>query len=231
MDFSHPVEALIPGAAGRVLAALARVDAELSVSRLAAVAGVGRTRASVVLSDLAQLGVVSRRQVGPTTLVRLDRANIGGDLVARLGDVRNQAIQKLRDEARAIDPQPICLIVFGSFARGTGRAASDIDLLAVRPPDADVDRWSEGLTKFGAFAENLTGNTVQILDYGVSDLRSRYSSRNHEAGGQFWQSVTEDAITLAGVGLRELARADRGAWGEAAPGKQGGRSGVSGEGT
>ena len=62
MDFSRPVEALIPGAQGRVLGALARVDAELPVSTLAAVAGVGRTRASAVLGKLADLGVVSRRR-------------------------------------------------------------------------------------------------------------------------------------------------------------------------
>jgi hypothetical protein len=54
----------------------------------------------------------------------------------------------------------------------------------------------------------LTGNAVQILDYEISDLRRRYSARSGEAGAQFWQSVTDDAITLAGIGLGELMRAD-----------------------
>lgn len=43
MDFQQPVEAVIPGATGRLLAALARVDTELPISTLATVAGVGRT--------------------------------------------------------------------------------------------------------------------------------------------------------------------------------------------
>jgi hypothetical protein len=45
MDFQRPVETLISGATGRLLATLARVDAELPISTLARVAGVGRTRA------------------------------------------------------------------------------------------------------------------------------------------------------------------------------------------
>lgn len=208
MDFAHPVEALIPGAPGRLLAALARVDTELPVSRLAAVAGVGRTRASVVLSDLARLGVVSRRQVGPTTLVRLNRENIGGELVARLGDVRHQVIERLRELALDIGPQPVSLVVFGSFARGTADASSDIDMLAVRAAYTEVDDWSASLTRFAASAEILTGNTVHILDYDVSDLHRRYSARSEDAGGRFWQAVTQDAIMLAGIGLRELMRAD-----------------------
>ena len=70
MDFSRPAEALIPGAQGRVLGTLARVYAELPVStlsRLAGWAGPGLERAG----QAPDLGVVSRREVGPTVLVRL----------------------------------------------------------------------------------------------------------------------------------------------------------------
>lgn len=218
MDFAHPVETLIPGAPGRLLAALARVDAELPVSRLTAVAGVGRTRASAILSDLARLGVVSRRQVGPTTLVRLERENIGGDLVARLGDARRSVVERLRELARDLDPQPISLVVFGSFARGTADASSDIDLLAVRPATAESDTWPASLTEFSTHIRILTGNAVQILDYEISDLRHRYSARSGEAGAQFWQSVTDDAITLVGIGLGELMRADHDARRQTTPG-------------
>jgi predicted nucleotidyltransferase len=218
MDFAHPVEALIPGAPGRLLAALAKVDAELPVSRLAVIAGVGRTRASVVLGDLARLGVVSRRQVGPTTLVRLDRENVGGEIVACLGGLRQRVIIRLREQARDMEPQPVSLVIFGSFARGTADASSDIDVLAVRPATAEPDSWSASLTRFAESAESLTGNRLQILDYGVSDIRRRYSARSEDAGGRFWQSVSGDAITLVGVGLRELVRADDDTWREETPG-------------
>jgi predicted nucleotidyltransferase len=224
MDVAHPVESLIPGASGRLLAALARVDAELSVSRLAAVAGVGRTRASAVLGELAALGVVSRRQVGPTALVRLNRENMVGGIVAELGDAQHRAAERLRALAEKIEPQPVSLTIYGSFARGTATALSDIDILAVRPADVDEDKWAGSLTSFSLAAEAVTGNKVHILDYGVSDLRDRYPAGREDAGGQFWHSVTDDAITLAGVGIRELVGVERGARGQKAHGKQGRRS-------
>src|SRR6266496_2429165 len=120
MDFTRPLEALIPGATGRLLGALARVQAELPVSTLATVAGVGRTRASAVLKELAELGVISRRQVGPTVLVRLERANAAGQLVARLAGLRIQVIEEMRELARDLDPPPLSLTLFGSLARGVG---------------------------------------------------------------------------------------------------------------
>ena len=207
MDFTRPIEALIPGATGRLLGALARVEAELPVSTLATVAGVGRTRASAVLKELAELGVISRRQVGPTVLVRLERANGAGQLVARLAGLRIQVIEEMRELARDLDPPPLSLTLFGSLARGNADAASDIDILAVRPAGGG-ERWAVSLTEFSSKAQVLAGNQVHILDYDLSDLRRRYAVRDNAAGASFWQSVAEDALTLAGAGLQELMEAE-----------------------
>lgn len=210
MDFSRPVETLIPGAQGRLLGALARVDAELTVSTLAAVAGVGRTRASAILGALADLGVVSRREVGPTVLVRLERGNAAGQVVARLAGLRSQVIEGLRVLAGELDPKPVSLSLFGSLARGNADAASDIDILAVRP-QAGGERWAASLDEFSARARILTGNRIQILDYDLADLRHRYGVRDDAAGGRFWLSVAQDALTLAGADLQEIVGADHAA--------------------
>src|ERR1022692_1787855 len=204
MNLSRPVETLIPGAQGRLLGALARVDAELTVSALAAVAGVGRTRASAVLSALADLGVVSRREVGPTVLVRLERGNAAGQVVARLAGLRSKGIEELRELAGGLDPQPVSLSLFGSLARGNADATSDIDLLAIRPEDGGGESWAASLTEFSSHARILTGNRIQILDYDLSDLRRRYAARDDAPGARFWHSVAEDALTLAGADFREL---------------------------
>ena len=211
MDYSRPVETLIPGAQGRLLGALARVDAELAVSALAAVAGVGRTRASAVLRELADLGIVSRREVGPTVLVRLERGNAVGQLVARLAGLRSQVIEELRALAGGLDPRPVGLFLFGSLARGNADAASDIDILAIHPEDSGGERWAASLTEFSSRARILTGNRVQVLDYDLSDLRRRYAARDDAAGARFWRSVAEDALTLAGADFRELVGADHAA--------------------
>jgi predicted nucleotidyltransferase len=208
MDFSRPVEALIPGAPGRLLGALARVDAELSVSALAAVAGVGRTRASAVLSALADLGVVSRREVGPTVLVRLERGNAAGHIVARLAGLRGHVIEELRELAARLDPQPLSISLFGSLARGDADAASDIDILAIRPEGGGGERWAASLTEFSSQARVLTGNRIQVLDYDLDDLRGRYAAPDDAPGARFWHSIADHALTLAGADFWELVEAD-----------------------
>jgi Nucleotidyltransferase domain len=210
MDFERPVEALIPGASGRLLGALARVEAELPVSTLAAVAGVGRTRASSVLAALSDLGVVSRRQVGPTVLVRLERGNAAGKLVADLANLRDLVVVQLRELAAGIDPAPLSLALFGSFARGEADRASDIDILAVRPSGSGVG-WAASLTDFSSRAQILTGNAVQILDYDLAELKRRFTAREHEAGAQFWHSATEDSVLLTGAELAVLMEDDHAA--------------------
>jgi predicted nucleotidyltransferase len=163
-----------------------------------------------VLKELAELGVISRRQVGPTVLVRLERANAAGQLVARMGGLRIQVIEEIRALARDLDPQPLSLSLFGSLARGDAGAASDVDILAVRPAGGG-ERWAASLTSFSSKTQVLTGNRVQILDYELRDLQQRYAARGDAAGARFWQSVAEDALTLAGADLRELMEAGRAA--------------------
>ena len=130
------MEAVIPGAAGRLLASLARVEAGLPVSTLARIAGVGRTRATGIIGDLSRLGIVDRREVGRTVLVSLDRQNAAGQLVDRLAHLRSQVIAQLRSMAAELDPAPETVLLYGSFARGDADADSDLDVLAVRSPSA-----------------------------------------------------------------------------------------------
>jgi predicted nucleotidyltransferase len=207
MDFMHPVEVLIPGARGRLLGALARVDAELAVSRLAEVAGVGRTRASTVLEELAHLGLVERRRVGQTILVSLARDNAAGQLVACLSGLRRYVISELQQAAGALDPRPESLILFGSLARGSATAVSDIDILAVRPREGSSERWQASLSELESLARRLTGNSVQVLDYDLDDLKTRYSVSEGAAGASFWRSVTQDAVVLAGSSIADLMAA------------------------
>jgi predicted nucleotidyltransferase len=202
------VEAVIPGAAGRLLAALARVEAGLPVSTLARIAGVGRTRASGIIADLSRLGIVDRREVGRTVLVSLDRQNAAGKLVDRLAHLRAEVIAQLRSMAAEVDPRPVTILLYGSFARGEADADSDVDVLAVRPPDADPDKWSEALSAFAERARSLTGNRVQVLDYDLDDLRRRAGPRS-KVGRAFWDAVRRDAIVLAGPKLEDVVNRPR----------------------
>lgn len=117
---------LIPVATGRLLAALARVDTELPISTVASVAGVGRTRASDSFpSCLAWAWSTAGRSVAP--VVRLARDNAAGSLIDRPGHLQAVVIDQLRLMAAEVDPAPLALVVFGSFARGEANAGSAVD--------------------------------------------------------------------------------------------------------
>jgi predicted nucleotidyltransferase len=208
MDFRRPVEALIPGATGRLLAALARVDTELPISTLATVAAVGRTRASGPVAQLHELGVVDRREIGRTTMVSLARDNAAGQLLDRLGHLRTTVLARLQDLAGEIEPDPLTVTLFGSFARDEATASSDIDILAVRAPGAGSETWTSTLGSFTTRARRLTGNPVQILDYNHEELRRRAASRA-QVGRSFWNALRRDGIVLAGSSIDILLENDR----------------------
>jgi predicted nucleotidyltransferase len=208
MDFERPVEAVIPGATGRLLAALARVDTELPISTLASVAGVGRTRASGLVSQLHQLGLVDRRDIGRTTMVSLARDSAAGRLIDHLAHLRTVVIDQLRDLAAEIHPAPLVLTVYGSFARNEAVTKSDIDVLAVRAPDTDSQQWATSLSTFATRAQRLTGNPVQILDYDLDELRRKAGPRAR-MGKDFWGALRRDSIVLAGASVDSILTGDR----------------------
>jgi len=61
MDFVHPVQAVIPGTQGRVLAVLAETTAELNLRTVARLAAVSPAQASRLLPGLVELGLGSCR--------------------------------------------------------------------------------------------------------------------------------------------------------------------------
>ena len=64
MDFVHPIEAIIPGVQGKVLAVLAETTADLNMRTIARLADVSAAQASRVLPDLVELGLVERGDLG-----------------------------------------------------------------------------------------------------------------------------------------------------------------------
>ena len=186
MDYSRPVEAVIPGATGRLLATLARVEAELPLSTLASIAGVGRTRASGIIGELSELGIVERREIGRTVMVSLARHSAAGEVIDRLAHLGSEVIARLRSLATELEPAPETLLVFGSFARGEADANSDLDVLAVRSPAADPEKWAAALSGFAEQAQELAGNRVQVLDYDLDDLR-RKAGPKAKVGRDFWK--------------------------------------------
>ncbi|MGH9169871.1 MAG: nucleotidyltransferase domain-containing protein [Acidimicrobiales bacterium] len=197
MDFRRPVQSVIPGAQGRILAVLAETTADLNLRTIARLADVSPAQASRVLPQLVRLGLVERREAPPSALFRLVDDNIGSRLVRALSRSRDAVLTELRSQAEAITPSPVSLIVFGSFARGEADADSDLDVLLVHPDEVNdaepsVEHWRQ-------LARSLTGNRVEILESNETNARRQLRSRN-----ALWHDIVRDSVVIYGKSLADL---------------------------
>ena len=201
MDFRRPVEALIPDAQGRILATLARTTEELTLSTLADLSGVSLAHAARIVPRLVDLGVVERRDVPPAVLVRLVPEHLAARAVLGLADLRHAFLEELREHARSLDPAPVNVTVFGSFARGDDDAASDIDVVVVRPIAITEDEtgWSESIARWEAHVRRVSGNAVNRIEVAEDEVAKLMKSRR-----PLWQAIRREGIALQGLPLVDV---------------------------
>jgi len=194
VDYSRPLEAVIPGTAGKVLGVLARTHAELPIRRVAQLGGVSRDRASIEIRRLVFLGIVSRREVAGASLVKLERTNAAAMALLALADARSTAIARLSELAKSIEPAPASLALFGSFARGTDDAESDLDVLAVRSDEVEPDdpSWLDSFGNWQDLARVVVGNPVNVIETSRHELPALARTRS------LWRTIVDGAVTLAG---------------------------------
>lgn len=202
MDYVRPVEALIPGAQGRVLGALVRAGAPLNLRTLARLAGISAGQASRVLPRLVELGVVRRTEVPPAALFELPARNFAAQVVRDFSDAHGALLREMRRTAAKLKPVPASVILFGSAATGEARAGSDIDVLIVRASDdTHDDAWTTVLMKWVTRIREFSGNPVNLIEENEDDIpRLLRSSRG------LWATIRNDGVVLAGKSFDEMAR-------------------------
>ncbi|MFT7601919.1 MAG: putative nucleotidyltransferase [Acidimicrobiales bacterium] len=201
MDFMHPVQAVIPGTQGRVLAVLAETTAELNLRTVARLADVSPAQASRVLPGLVELGLVDRREVPPSSLFQLNRTNLAASLVVELSQSRDLALKAIGAAAADLSTPPSSVIIFGSFARREADRHSDIDAVIVRPDgiDADDDTWSAGVEQWRETIRAITGNTVEVVETNQTEAAKKLASKR-----ELWRAVARDGVVVHGATLDQL---------------------------
>jgi len=184
----------VPGVQGRILSVLASTDAELTMRTVASLAGASQNRTSELLSNLAALGVVERREAGSASMVRLSTTNLVGRWVRELASITDAVLVEMRRLASEITPQPQCLAVFGSFVRRVATGESDIDVVAIVDEQAGQSReLSESLAGWCDRVAQLTGNTVSLLTVEDSQLVEWIGQ-----GQPVWVKIVEEGEVLTG---------------------------------
>jgi hypothetical protein len=195
------VQSVIPGAQGRILAVLAESTAYLNLRTIALLAGTSPAQASRVLPELVRSGLVERREAPPSALFRLVDDNVGSRVVRALSRSRETVLAELGSQAETLEPSPVSVIVFGSFARGEAEADSDLDVLFVQPKGMNGDdyRWSAAVEGWRQFAHRLTGNRVEVVETSESSV-GRFL-RSHKT---LWADIVRDGVVVYGKSLEGL---------------------------
>lgn len=201
MDFTRPIEAVIPGVQGRILGVLAETTAELNLRTVARLADVSVAQASRVLPELVELGLVERREVPPSALFRLVREHVAASCVLGLADVRKRLVVEMGRIADSLPVVPVSVFIFGSFARREADRFSDIDTVLVRPADVDEsdDQWATSVDRWRELVSRACGNRVEVLEVPEDVIERRLRS-----GRGVWREIRQDGIVVAGSRLGEL---------------------------
>jgi predicted nucleotidyltransferase len=196
MDFMRPVEAIVPGAQGRVLAVLAETTAELNLRTIAELSGGSLVQASRVLPGLVALGVLERREVPPSSLFRFVQDHVASRAILALARATDTVLEELGRLATSLLLPPLSVVAFGSFARREADAESDIDLLVVRPDDVDEDdeKWAASTERLHGEGRRLTGNRLEVLEVSTSEVAALLNSRR-----PLWADIRRDGRVVHGL--------------------------------
>jgi len=195
------VQAVIPGAQGRILAVLAETSAELSLRTIARLSGVSIAQASRVMPKLVELGMVERRELPPSSLFRLVNEHVASRAVLALAGARRTVLEQVGRAAGALASPPVSVILFGSFARGDARSGSDIDVVIVRPAAVaeENEAWASGLEAWRQHARRITGNRIEIVEVSEREIARLLQGRE-----PLWSDVARDGVAIFGRPVSEL---------------------------
>jgi nucleotidyltransferase-like protein len=194
VNLNRPLSTVTPTLDGDVLAVLARVDAGFTAGQLRRIL----TRYSEegirkVLHRLAEQGVVRTENAGNAVVYRFNSDHLAAEHIVGLAGLRETFLARLEQRLGAWEVPPVYAAVFGSAARGTMTAGSDVDLLLVRPDEVDGDRWESQVALLVADVSRWTGNDTRPLEFTAAELADR-------AGEEpVLRDVLEIGLTVAGT--------------------------------
>ncbi|MGY6658825.1 nucleotidyltransferase domain-containing protein [Amycolatopsis sp. TRM77291] len=145
-----------------------------------------------VLRRLVKQGVVESDRVGNAFTYRLNRDHLAAEHIIALAQLRKTLLERIEDRLESWQVPPVYAAVFGSVARGEATEGSDVDLLLIRPDDADADRWETQVDELAVEVTRWTGNDTRPLEFAEAELAERAYDE------AVLRDVARDGLTVAG---------------------------------
>jgi hypothetical protein len=180
VDVAHPIRAVVPTLDGPVLEVLAGTTRPLTTLEIHRVAGVGSSMGvRRVLHRLADQGLALADRRGNAICYTANRAHLAWPAVEMLAGLRRELRARLAAAIGAWTIQPVHASLFGSAARADGDAASDIDILLVRPDLVPAgETWELQVDALRAMVGASTGNRCQALVVTLGRLAEHVAARD-----------------------------------------------------
>lgn len=192
MELNRPLATITPTLDGDVLALLARHEVSFTTGQVHRVlnrnseAGIRK-----VLVRLSGQGIVLRERVGNAYNYRFNRDHLAAAAIIELADLQRTLLLRIEERLASWLIPPAYAAVFGSAARGTMTADSDLDLFLVRADDAPRGEWDEQVGMLAADVTRWTGNDTRPVEYNQGDLAGARAE-------PVLREVLADALTVAG---------------------------------
>lgn len=201
VDLSRPADLVLSNSAETVLRALLNSSTAMSIRQLARTTDLSHVRAQEVVNHFAERGLVLIDQVGRSHLCSFNRKHIAASAIEELLDLKALICATIANQIEKWKLKPLSATLFGSAARGTGSANSDLDVLLIKPERAERAPaiWADQLFHAGQHVQLLTGNSVSWFDLTQDELL-----RANRAKEPLITRVKKEGIYLLGEKLETM---------------------------
>lgn len=175
MDLAAPILTVVPGARGRVLAALVRQVGAASGREVAVQAGASPATTSRVLAELSASGIVEREVHGTAHAYRLNDAHVFAPAIRALAQAQPELARLVEDATRRWTTPP----VGGWVLLGLAGAPPDLVRVVLVPPDSlDAGAWARDLVALEDRVHRATGNPARVAVETPGSLRELAGRRS-----------------------------------------------------
>jgi predicted nucleotidyltransferase len=207
MNLTTPLDDLMPGLRGHVLTVLLRSPRPLTGREVARRAGtVSHSSVKLVLDSLAAAGIVRLSLVsGAGHFYELNQGHILAEPLRQMDRALDEFLAMAQRLIRSWPTSPRSVVLFGSVARGTSTADSDVDLLIVWPDDlGHASWWTAARVEFTNQLQDFVGSSVSLVEFSPDDWHEAI-----EHDDPFTVSIRNEGRSVYGADVRDLVAATR----------------------
>jgi predicted nucleotidyltransferase len=145
-----------------------------------------------VLQRLTKQGIVQAERVGQAFAYRLNREHLAAEPIIALAQLPSTFLKRIEERLQAWETPPTYAAVFGSAARGSMTADSDVDILLICPDGVDHEAWEAQIINLVDDIVRWVGNDAQPLTFTASEVAT--SGRQEPV----LHDVLREGLTVAG---------------------------------